>query len=278
MRGLFLCDLRAMFFVISKFLHFIIKPHFWIFLFVLITLLKLWFSNKKWIQKLPITAKRSAFIAFLLLFILGNHPLVNELNIRWEQRVPQKRIYHQDSFPRIAVILGGYGYYDDQNDYFRLGSEGDRFMVGLQGLLLNKFDKVILTGGSSAIFNKVYYEAEEAGRYLQNMGIDSSKIIIDNLSRNTYENALYTQKILDSLNYKQPVLLVTSAAHMYRSEGCYKKVGVNFIPYVAHPTCDPNRRYNLEAWLIPNPGSLQTMSNLLHEWVGVISYKLSGKM
>ena len=247
-------------------------------MFVLITVLKLWFLKNKWIQKLPITAKKSALIAFFLLFILGNHPLVNELNIRWEQKVPAKRIYHKDSFPRIAVVLGGYGYYDDKNDYFRLKGEGDRFMVGLQGLLLNKFDKIILTGGSSSVFTKVYYEAEEAANYLKRMGIDSNKIIVDNLSRNTYENAVYTQKILDSLNFKEPVLLITSAAHMYRSEGCYKKVGVNFIPYVSHPTCDPNRRYNLEAWIIPNPGSLQTMSNLLHEWVGVVTYKLTGKI
>jgi len=265
-----------LFFVASKLLAFLIKPHVWVLICFLVGFIYL-FRGKTNPIKLRI-AKRWLLAAGIITFITGNHAIVNELYIIWEEKLTKERLHSSDDFPRTAVILGGYSHYDVVNDIFRTTESGDRLLVGMQGLLLDKFDRIILTGGSSAVFNKVYYEAEEARKYLQQFGIDSSKIIIDNDSRNTYENAVITKRILDSLKITEPVLLVTSATHMYRARKCYEKANVKFRTYTAHKVSTPLRNYNLEAWVIPNPGSMHRLHTLLHEWVGIIMYKITGKI
>jgi uncharacterized SAM-binding protein YcdF (DUF218 family) len=274
-----------MFFALSKILGFIIKPLFWIVLFSIIGLVRL----KKTPSSKPRSFFRKCFFFFylkpekafttslLLMFLFGNNVLVNELYLMWEPKPPKQRLHHNVSFPRIAVVLGGYGNYDIQNDYFRLSEPGDRFMVGLQGILLKKFDKIILSGGSSSLLNKTYFEADEVAKYLNQLGIDSTHYIVEIQSRSTFENAVYTKKILDSLKISQPILLITSAAHMYRSERCYSKLGINYISYPAHFVAF-SRNYSISSFLIPSTGAMVKLEALFHEWVGILAYKLSGKI
>lgn len=265
-----------MFFVLSKFLGFAIKPHIWVLASFLIGLLYL-FRGKSDTVSLT-KAKRWLLTAGIITFITGNHAIVNELYMAWETPPSKERLHNSDSMPRTAVILSGYSHYDAVNDIFRMNEAGDRLVVGMQGLLLHKFDRIILTGGSSSVLKKVYYEAEEAGKFLQQMGFDSSTFILDSDSRNTYENAVITKRILDSLGITDTVLLVTSASHMYRAKKCFEKANVKFRAYPAHHTVTPLRNYNVEAWLIPNPSSMNRLHALLHEWVGIITYKLAGKI
>lgn len=265
-----------LFFVASKLLAFLIKPHIWVLICFLTGLIYLFRGKTNPIELRK--AKRWLLTAGIITFITGNHVIINELYILWEEEPTKERLYNSNSYPKTAVILSGYSHYDVVNDIFQMNEAGDRLLVGMQGLLLNKFDRIILTGGSSSVFNTIYYEAEEAGKYLQQFGIDSSKIIIDNDSRNTYENAVITKRILDSLHITEPVLMVTSAAHMYRAKKCYEKANVNFIAYPAHKISTPLRNYNFEAWVVPNPGSMGRLQGLLHEWVGIIMYKITGKI
>lgn len=264
------------FFILSKVLAFGIKPHIWV-LGCFIKAVYPLFRGKSLNVDLP-QVKKWLRITFLLAFITGNHVFVTELYRLWEIPPHQSRLHECDTFPRTAVILGGYSHYNAHDDIFRLNESGDRFMVGLQGLQLKKCDRVILTGGSSAVFNKVYFEAEEAKKYMVQLGIDANKIITDADSRNTYENAIITKRILDSLNITDPVLLVTSASHMYRSMKCFQKAGVSFVAYPAHHVSTPSRNYSIEAILIPNPYSMNLLHALLHEWVGLLAYKISGKI
>jgi uncharacterized SAM-binding protein YcdF (DUF218 family) len=109
------------------------------------------------------------------------------------------------------------------------------------------------------------------------LGIDSNKIIIDPKARNTYENAVYTKHLLDSLKIKDPVCLITSAAHMNRSAMCYKKVGVPFVEYRAHFTSSKDRNYSFSSFIVPSAGAIDKLGDLMHEWIGIMTYKISGK-
>lgn len=274
-----------MFFALSKLLGLFIKPLFWIVLFSCIGLYRLKYPTstksrtflKRFLVFFYLKPGKAFAISLVLLFLFGNNVLVNEMYLMYEPKPPKNRLHNFDSFPRIAVVLGGYGNYDIQHDYFRLAEPGDRFMVGLQGILLKKFDKIILSGGSSSLINKTYYEAEEAAKYLNQLGIDSTFYIVDIQSRNTYENAVYTKKILDSLNITEPIVLITSASHMYRAEGCYKKVGIKFVSYPAHFVAF-SRNYSFSSFIIPSTGAMVKLEALIHEWIGVLSYKISGKI
>jgi uncharacterized SAM-binding protein YcdF (DUF218 family) len=108
--------------------------------------------------------------------------------------------------------------------------------------------------------------------------MDTTKVISEIMSRNTIENAIYTKKILDSLNINDSILLITSATHMPRSIACFKKYGIKFIPYPVQQLANEERNYSFSSFFIPNSNAINHFQTLLHEWVGIISYKLSGKI
>lgn len=279
-----------MFFILSKILSFLLSPMFWVSLLIILAILKLNLGAnvpqnkfKKWwyayLQK--ISVKKNLTIAMVVLFICGNSVLMNELNIWWEGEEGSESISEvtvKSKLPRTAVVLGGYLGYDRIRNRYRLMDAGDRFMVGFQGIQLGKFDRVILSGGSSSIINHVYYEAVEARKYMISLGVDSTKIIIDPKARNTYENAVYTKHLLDSLKITEAVCLITSASHMNRSAMCYKKVGVPFVEYRAHFTSSKDRNYSLSSFIVPSAGAIDKLGDLMHEWIGIIAYKLTGKV
>jgi uncharacterized SAM-binding protein YcdF (DUF218 family) len=282
-----------MFFVFSKLLAFLFNPMFWIFYLLLAVILKFTLSFESiqqrkgfrkfllnYIQK--INVKKYLIITFVILMVCGNGVLMNEINVLWEGRDANKSISDitpkDKPYPRTAIVLGGYLSYDIPRNRYKLTLAGDRFMVGFQGIQLGKFDRLILTGGSSSLINHVYYEAFEARKYMISLGVDSNKIIVDGKSRNTYENAIITKHLLDSLNIHQPVCLITSAGHMYRSAACYKKAGVNFVPYKAHYTSSVLRNYSFSNFFIPSALAFEKFDDFMHEWIGILSYKITGKI
>lgn len=271
-----------MFFIISKLFAFLIKPFVWFSIFFIWGVLQFYWKDKsvnlKRFKFLQIgDPLRKLFISLVILYLFGNSVLYNEVNLLWESQVGNIKKRKAEGC-KIAVVLGGYSSYDPATDLFRLNDAGDRFLKGFEGLIDSTYEKVILSGGSTAIFYKPFYEAEYAGRYLSELGINSSRIILDKKARNTYENAVYTKAIIDSLNYKGQVALITSAQHMYRSQKCFDKVGVNYIPVVAHFTSSSYRRYNWESILIPHTSTFDAWNALIHEWIGIIAYKLTGKI
>jgi uncharacterized SAM-binding protein YcdF (DUF218 family) len=113
-------------------------------------------------------------------------------------------------------------------------------------------------------------------KYLRSIHFPDSGLIVESKSKNTYENAVFTKKILDSLNMDGEFLLVTSAYHMPRAVAIFKKAGYKHItPYITNRSSGV-RRFTLDHLLIPNPGALFAIEFLIHEWVGFVTYKIKG--
>ena len=114
------------------------------------------------------------------------------------------------------------------------------------------------------------------GEDLKSINIPDSAMIIENESKNTYENAVFTKKILDSLKINGNFLLVTSGYHMRRSMAVFKKAGYkNLTPYVTNRVSGI-RRFSFDHLLIPNQDALFTLQILIHEWLGYLVYKIRG--
>ena len=277
---------RIMFFFLSKFLHFAINPLFWVMFFLILAILRLKNPGPNplsgW-KRIIISvyyhrARAHVIRAFFILFIFGNTVLTNELLIWWEIPISTNKIHLDSNFPKTAVVLGGFGTYHVHSDWYRLNDAPERLLSGMEGLVHQRFDRVLLSGGNSNIFDKRFFDAQLAKNYLCRFKIDTSKVIADNRSRNTCENALYTKQILDSLSIQEPVLLITSAAHMRRSIACFDKYQVKIVPYPVQHIGNLERNYSVASYIIPNVLAMEKMQNLLHEWVGFIAYKLSGKI
>ena len=105
-------------------------------------------------------------------------------------------------------------------------------------------------------------------------GIPEQQILIEPDSRNTYENAVNTRSLMEQHGLSSSIL-VTSATHLPRSMGCFQKAGLDPIPYPVDFMLSPNRRYRFDS-LIPAVSHLRDTSRILHEYIGLVMYKLAG--
>jgi uncharacterized SAM-binding protein YcdF (DUF218 family) len=108
---------------------------------------------------------------------------------------------------------------------------------------------------------------------LVKIGIPDSCVLVENLSKNTYENAIYCNKKLTQIHTSKIIncLIITSDYHIRRSLACFKKTNLNAYPYVKKPTI---KHFDLEYIIVPQSSALFSWKILLHEMVGYFTYKL----
>ena len=90
--------------------------------------------------------------------------------------------------------------------------------------------KIVFSGGSASLISNEAREADYAAALFESLGVDKARLIMDRDSRNTYENAVLSKK-LAAPKPGERWLLVTSAFHMPRSVGLFRKVGFAVEPY-----------------------------------------------
>ena len=115
---------------------------------------------------------------------------------------------------------------------------------------------------------------------LQNLGVPKEKIILETKARNTHEHATILCPLLGEQRF-QHVLLVTSAMHMPRSMGVFKRLcpGIEFIPAPTDfraPQRIPLPWYRRVTGFVPTPQNLLNFSEVSHEYLGIAYYKLRG--
>ncbi len=133
--------------------------------------------------------------------------------------------------------------------------------------------RVALVGGDAHLVANGLSEAAVMQRFLTELGVDPGRITTETHSRTTYENAVFAYAEIEPKR-GETWLLVTSASHMPRAVGCFRRVGWSVLPYpVDYHTTG-------EFWLVP-PVSLSHELTLvtaaLREWIGLAAYRAMGR-
>lgn len=251
----------GMFFILSKLINFLFMPLSW----VLITLALSFFWKRK--------AKLLRIGALAILLFFGNSFILHEVNLLWEVPVLQDDELKPH---RVGVVLGGYAYYSPENDRITFRSSADRLMQGYRLYQTGMINNLILSGGSGYVMQPDLRESRYVGDYMDDISFPKLNLIIEDSSRNTYENAVQTAAILQQRGWdKQTIVLITSAYHMRRAKACFEKQGISVIPYPAEPWTG-ERMFYLDHLLLPSAEALAGWNVLIHEWVGFISYRVLG--
>ena len=218
--------------------------------------------------------KRKLYIAsIIILYIFSNSFVVDEAMRAWEVTTPDLKPTQKYKY---AILLGGMIWYDARQDKPQFLRSADRLFQTLPLLGNGQIKKVIISGGSGSINHPEEKEAAILKKYLLKCGYADSCFIIENESRNTRENALFTKHLMDSLHIQDSALFITSAFHLRRAKGCFNKAGVsNIILYPTDRFSGP-RKFDFDFLFIPNPGALDTSTLLLHEMIGWFIYKVRG--
>ena len=116
-------------------------------------------------------------------------------------------------------------------------------------------------------------ESHYVGPVLERLGLEAGRVIYEERSRNTAENAKFSRDIARP-QPGETWLLITSAFHMPRAVGCFRRAGWNVVPYPVDYMTDGD-------YQTAPPGSfsagLGSLDGALHEWMGLALYRLSGK-
>lgn len=246
-----------MFFYLSKILLFLIKPLIWICILMLAAL----FTSDE------VKRKRRLFFSFLLLYLFSNNFLVNEALLLYEDRGTAEL----DSTYEVGLVLGGFSREDTSLGRTVFYEANDRLMQALKAYRTGRVSKLMISSGNAQVMNTELKEADAVRNYLLSIGVPDSALIVENRSRNTYENIVYSSEMLDSLGMESKVLLFSSAWHLPRVRLCLEgKMDADL--FATHFLSDRKRDLSPDNLLVPKAGALMNLELLLKEWVGYFFY------
>ena len=126
---------------------------------------------------------------------------------------------------------------------------------------------IIISGGTVRPYETVS-EAAIAAKLLAEE-FDFTNVLLEERSRNTWENAQYTAALLEEKGI-QRVILVSHAYHLRRAQLAFEQAGVDIVPM---PTGFLSRSTNgwIDDWL-PHTLALSRSRVALHEYIGLAVY------
>lgn len=133
--------------------------------------------------------------------------------------------------------------------------------------------RLVFSGGSGWLALQEHKEAPVARTLVDGLGLDPARVTFEGESRNTYENVLLSQAQV-APRPDEVWLLVTSAAHMPRSVGIFRKAGWPVVPYPVDFRTDPLTDRWLRFDLLTG---LEQTHGALREWIGLVAYRLMGR-
>jgi uncharacterized SAM-binding protein YcdF (DUF218 family) len=172
----------------------------------------------------------------------------------------------------VIVLLGG-GVYEGVKDLTGAGAPSEDSLARIvTAVRLQKRLHVPIIFSGGAVFPWRKAEAPVAKRFLIDLGVPGDKIILEDKSRDTFENARYVREICEKRHFRDPIL-VTSAYHMKRSVLMFKMFGMEVTPVPAE-FMTWNRKYGWEDYL---PGGFGAVRTACREYIGLLYYKTVGR-
>jgi uncharacterized SAM-binding protein YcdF (DUF218 family) len=218
--------------------------------------------------------RRLVVTALVLLAISAFSPLGKLLLYPLEQRFPPWD--SGQGVPDGIIILGGSIDADLSiaHDATIVRSAPDRIIAA--AALARRYPKarIIFSGGSANLISNDAREADFAAAVFESLGISASRLIMERGSRNTQENAEFS-RALAAPKPGERWLLVTSAFHMPRSVGVFRKAGFDVEP---HPVdWRVGGRDDLFAFSNQAADGLGRTDLAVREWVGLVAYRVTHK-
>lgn len=213
-----------------------------------------------------------ALCAFLLLMV-GFLPIGEWLIAPLENRFAANTALPQQ-VDGIVVLGGAISPYKSSAwNQVQVGAGADR-IIGFQYLAkLYPGAQLVYTGGSGALTDQQFKEAEQAQILMDQLDLSGRAIVFESESRNTYENAVNSKALLTP-GSEEKWLLITSAFHMPRSVGVFCSLG---WPVQAYPVDFYSKKGDLLRVEFNFSGNLQILRTAIREWVGLIAYRITGK-
>lgn len=236
----------------------LLPPTPWVVLLVLIAV----YWNRRW-------ARKALWAAIAIIYVLHSG-LVSEL-----LRYPLESSYAPLRDPRAAEPY-------DAIVVLMAGTVPARGLVPypkIDGPLFHRLDEawrlyrirpkpIIVSGGHVNPLTASQDENRIARDYLIRWGVPADQVIAEPRSRDTFENAIESGKILRDRGWKR-YLLVTSAIHMPRSMFVFRSIAPEPIPAPGDFTVTLAG----EGAILPSEDAANKIFDAVHEYAGMANYR-----
>ncbi len=191
----------------------------------------------------------------------------------------ENRFVRPDEPARIdgIVVLGGAmdTEVNTTRQSWELKRSGDRFVETLRLALRHPEARILIAGAGSILSPGQDSEAESGARFFRDFGIAPERLLLEDKSNNTEENAI-NAKAVAGPKPDETWLLVTSAFHMPRSVGLFRRAGFPIIPWPTDYMAPGNDRAGLK--FDEATENLAISNTALREWIGLVGYYLTGRI
>ena len=217
--------------------------------------------------------KRLIIASTVLIFIISSLPVYEILLLPLENRFPIPEplpekvdgiiVLGGAEIPKVTQLRGQVSLTDSVERLTSFVSLARKYPVG----------KLVYSGGQGWIMTQEYKSATTARLFFEQMGLDTSRIIFDSQSRNTQENVENALQLAQPKKGEQWVL-ITSAWHMPRSVGIFRKLNWQVIPYPVDFKTTGKWEMDIK---LPRFSTIGSVSNAIYEWIGLFYYWLMGR-
>lgn len=217
---------------------------------------------------------RVAGTGAIIALLLGFTPAANWLIVPLETRFPVPDLTGK----KIDGIIALGGALQERQTLAHgpvaLNDAGERVVVLAE--LARRFPdaRIVFSGGAGFYSTAPEPEAKVLADRADALGLPRGRLLIEPLSRNTHENALFSRAIAQP-RPGETWLLVTSAWHMPRSVGIFRHVGWEVLPYPVD--------FRTGGWddlwrgFASASDGLRRSDLAMREWIGLLVYRLTGR-
>ncbi len=227
-------------------------------------------SALRWRRTGQLLGLAAALVLFVTLFTSTGSFALQELEGRFA------RPSGEPAEVRCMIVLGGA--FETEVTTVRGGIEfnqaGDRFVEALRLARNHPGARILVSGGDGSLSGDYEGDAAAAERFFNAFGIGPERLIKETQSRTTFENATNTRGLLESEGLSG-CLLVTSAFHMPRSVGLFRKLGIDVEPWPVDYRTSGKVALGLD-FTQPTLNAQQT-ATAVREWIGLVAYHVAGR-
>jgi len=221
-----------------------------------------------------VLGRRLLATSALLLALCGFSSLGKLLILPLEQRFPPWDASR--GAPDGIVVLGGAIDPDLSAAYGQAVFTRSADRIVAAAILARQYPKarIVFSGGNANLLaDDSAKEADYALSALEELGVAKERLTAERRSRNTVENAEFVKTVANP-KAGERWLLVTSAFHMPRSIGLFRRAGFPVEAYPVDWRASQSKAFSFSSVAI---NGLERTDVAMREWIGLAAYWVTGK-
>ena len=255
-----------MFFFLSKILDLAFAPLSWALLAVAAAGVAAW-------RKRPRLSVALLVTAFVILYAFSIEPVSNALQRSLER--PARTTMRAGVTYDAVVVMGGLVDVNatEPGGPPALDDNVERLLAAWDVWRSGRARAIVVSGGAADPNVVPVVEARVLADQLAAWGVPRDKIVVDDTAVNTRDNATHVAALVRPRGWKE-VLVVTSAAHVARAQGCFNAVGLE-VDTLAVDFRAYDRRFYTGS-ILPRASALAMSTGALREYAGRLVYRVLG--